>query len=179
VKKYILLILVFVYVLTIGGCNSNEPDDVPETPDKEPGMIGYVMDANNGGILVVDPISQDFSSTGGVNEFYNAIWFSDVQEDIKEGDKVKVWFDIVAESYPGQSKAIDIEVIPSSKPDGTDLDESQAINKALNSGEVNTSWPTVVKSVKYIKEADLWEIEIRDAIGEQIKSFNIKIDDKI
>lgn len=175
-KKYIFLILV-IFTFSLTGCSSDQPDEVPATPDKEPGLVGYVMVRDNDRILVVDPVPQDFSSTGGVNEFYDAISFSNVPKDIKEGDKVKVWFDAVAESYPGQSEAIKIEVIPSPKPDGADLDESEAINKALNSGEIDTSWPTVVKSIKYNNEIDAWELDIRETIGEQLKTYSINVKD--
>lgn len=175
-KKYIFLIL-FIFALLFAGCSSDQPGEAPATPDKEPGLIGYVMARENDRILVVDPVPQDFSSTGGVNEFYDAISFSNVPEEIKEGDKVKVWFDAVAESYPGQSEAIKIEVIPSSKPDGADLDESEAINKALNSGEIDTSWPIAVKSIKYNSEKDAWEIDLRETIGEQLKTYSIHVKD--
>ena len=171
-------LIVFLLTFLFTGCGLDQPDGVPAAPDKEPGMTGYVMAKENERILVVDPVSQDFSSTGGVNEFYDAIWFSNIPEEIKEGDKVKVWFDAVAESYPGQSEAIKIEVVPATRPNGADLDESEAINKALHSGEITTSWPTVLKSIKYNKETDTWDIEMRETIGEQLQTFNIQIKDE-
>ena len=173
-KKFVVFILVLIFVFTFSGCNGNNASN---TPDTEPGMVGFVMDSDNGRILVVDPVAQDFSSTGGVNEFYNAIWFSNVPDGVKTGNKVKVWFDIVAESYPGQSEALDIEIIPSNKPSGADLNESEALNKALTSDEIDTSWPTVVKTINYNSQADNWEIEIREAIGEENKTYNITIED--
>lgn len=171
-------LIVFLLIFLFVGCSADQPGGVPAVPDKEPGMTGYVMAKEDERILVVDPVSQDFSSTGGVNEFYDAIWFSNIPEEIKEGDKVKVWFDAVAESYPGQSEAISIEVIVAPRPDGADLDESEAINKALHSGEINTSWPTVLKSIKYNKEADAWDIVMGESIGEELKTFNIQIKDE-
>ena len=171
-------LIVFLLIFLFAGCSVDQTDGVPGASDKEPGMTGYVMAKENERILVVDPVSQDFSSTGGVNEFYDAIWFSNIPEEIKEGDKVKVWFDAVAESYPGQSEAIKIEVVPASRPDGADLDESAAINKALYSGEITTSWPTVLKSIEYNKETDTWKISIRETVEEPAKTFNLQIKDE-
>lgn len=176
-RRHVFLI-VFLCIFSFVGCSADQPRGVPSAPDAEPGMTGYVMAKDNGRILVVDPVAQDFSATGGVNEFYDAIWFSNIPDEIKEGDQVKVWFDAVAESYPGQSEAVKIEVISGSKPDGADLDESAAINKALHSGEIDTSWPAVLKSIRYNQETDIWEVEIREAIGEQLKTFNIQIKDE-
>ncbi|HYE66998.1 MAG TPA: YobA family protein [Anaerovoracaceae bacterium] len=171
-------LIVFLLISLFAGCGVDQPNGMPGAPDKEPGMTGYVMGKENERILVVDPVSQDFSSTGGVNEFYDAIWFSNIPEEIKEGDKVKVWFDAVADSYPGQSEAIRIEVLPAPRPDGADLDESAAINKALHSGEITTSWPTVLKSIEYYKETDTWEIGIRETIEEPAKTFHLQIKDE-
>ncbi len=176
-RKYAFLIG-FLLIVLLAGCGENQPGGGPAAPEKEPGMTGYVMAKDNGRILVVDPVSQDFSSTGGVNEFYDAIWFSNTPETIMEGDKVKVWFDAVAESYPGQSEAIQIEVVPAPRPDGADLDESEAIRKALHSGEITTSWPTVLKSIEYNKETDTWEVSIRETIEEPVDTIRIQIKDE-
>lgn len=169
-KKYIICVFI-ICIITFLGCNSNDDNKVPET---EPGMIGYAMAFEQGRILVIDPIAKDFSSTGGVDEFYNAIWFSNIPEDIKTGDKVKVWFDMVAESYPGQSAAIYLEVIPSTKPDGADLNESDAINKALLSEKIDSIWATVVKSIEYKHETDVWKIELKEILGDKIYNIEIK-----
>lgn len=173
-KKYIIFILVLIFVFTISGCSN----DIKSKPDTEPGMMGYVMDTDNGRILVVDPVAQDFSSTGGINEFYNAIWFSNVPDEVKTGDEVEVWFDVVETSYPGQSEAEHIETIQSNKPSGADLNESEALNRALASDEIDTSWPMVVKAIDYNSEDDIWEIQVGEAMSEENKIYNIMVDDK-
>lgn len=58
-------------------------------PVDEPGMTGYVVKKEGGRILVVDSNPQDFSSTGGVEEFYNAIWFSKTPMSIEVGLQVR------------------------------------------------------------------------------------------
>ncbi|NDL67568.1 DUF3221 domain-containing protein [Anaerotalea alkaliphila] len=123
-------------------------------PDTEPGLTGHLMAREGGRILVIDTQAQDFSSTGGVDSFYNAIWFSNAPEDIPLGETVSVWFDAVAESYPGQSEAIHVEVVPSEKPPGADLTQAQALNLALTGPEyIQTS---AVTSIAYEAETDLW-----------------------
>src|SRR5690554_3722353 len=117
-----LAFLCILIVLSLTGCGtasdgSNSSGD-KSNDESEPGMIGYVVAKEGERILVVESEAQDFSSTGGISEFYNAIMFSNVPKDIEIGEKVKVWFDIVAESYPGQSAATKIEVIQTKIHDG-------------------------------------------------------------
>ena len=173
-KRYIIFILLLLFVFTISGCSN----DINSKPDTEPGMIGYVMDTDNGRILVVDPVTQDFSSTGGINEFYNAIWFTNVPDEVKAGDEVEVWFDVVQTSYPAQSEAEHIEIIQSTKPSGADLNQSEALNRALSSDEIDTDWPTVVKAIDYNNQDDIWEIQVREAMSQENKIYNMKVDDK-
>lgn len=153
--------------MTMYGCNSNTPND-------EPGMIGYVMAKTGERILVVDPVAKDFSSTGGLSEFYNAIWFSNAPSNIEIGDKVKVWFDFVAESYPGQSEVKHIEKIPGYKPAEANLSESQALYHALTSQDIGGI--PVVTSIKYDKETDKWHVEIKDVVSNE--KLDITVEDK-
>lgn len=153
----LLIISAFLLILLVSGCSA-------DIPDTDPGMTGYVMKTEGGRILVVDPVAQDFSSTGGIDEFYNAIWFSNVPDSISEGDKVNVWFDVVAESYPGQSEALAVEVLPSPRLDRANLNESEALHKALAAQEPDTA-VAVVKSIKYEEEIGIWIIELQDVFS--------------
>ena len=140
----------------------------PATP---PGMEGYVVAKENGRILVVDPVPLNFSETGGISEYYNAIWFSDAPEHAEVGHRVNVWFDAVAESYPGQSRATRTEVLTSPKPERADLSEAEAIRKALE--EHPTPWPAAIRHAEYDADADVWHVQIRfhegDAIDAQVE----------
>lgn len=162
-KKILLLFLLTISFLFVA-CSS--------VKDDEPGMIGYIVKVDNGRILVVDPEPKDFSSTGGISEFYNAIWFSNAPKEVRPGDKVKVWFDIVADSYPGQSEALAVEVIPSTKPEGANLTESEALRKALESGNINV---VTVKSIAF-DGSNNWNIHLYDIFEE--KEFDIVVEDK-
>jgi hypothetical protein len=175
-KRFCCFILVLSLALSIFGCTvKNDDDNEKKAPNAEAGIIGYVINKQNEGILVVSNEAQDFSSTGGIEEYYNAIWFSNAPEDIKVGDQVKVWFDFVRESYPGQSEIEHIEVISSPKSDGANLTESEALSKALTSPEIKPNGLHVVKSIAYDKQADRWNMEIKEIWEEKI--YHIQIQD--
>lgn len=156
-------IVLSILFIPISGCNSgsdpnkNGSEDVN---DSKPGIEGYVTKKEDGRILVVDPESQDFSSTGGADEFYNAIWFSDAPKEIEVGEKVQVWFEAVDTSYPGQSKAVRVSVIPTEIPDDTDLTEPEVIRSALASKELEPGKITVVRAVGYDKTSDVWHVQL-------------------
>jgi hypothetical protein len=161
-RSFIRLIIISGLLLTLIGCSmlDNINTDHSNTTGDKPGMVGYVVDRENSRILVVDPVPQDFSSTGGLSEFYHAIWFSNVSEEIEIGEQVKVWFDMVAESYPGQSEAIKISIIEGEKPEKADLTEAEAIRRALTS-EWKTRGISVIKSATFDPETDVWEVLIK------------------
>lgn len=176
-KKICSFVLVLFLTLSLLGCNqSNINDDEKKAPSSKAGIIGYVMKKDKERILVISQEVQDFSSTGGVKEYYDAIWFSKAPKDIEVGNKVKVWFDIVAESYPGQSEVKNIEVISSQQHDGAKLTESQALSKALTSKEIKANGLTVVKSIVYDQLADRWKVELKEMWSDKI--YNIQVEDK-
>lgn len=92
------------------------------------------------------------------------------------GEKVKVWYDIVQDSYPAQSDIIHIEVIPGQKPDGANLSETEALYKVLTSQLNNKGILIVVKNIDYDTETDKWDIELKEIWGDEI--YNLQIDDK-
>lgn len=140
----------------------------------EPGIIGYVVKKEGRQILVVNPVPQDFSSTGGVKEFYDAIWFSHSPRNVQIGQKVKVWFDFVATSYPGQSSAKRVLVLPSPKPDGANLSQAEAIRYALKTEGINNKSVPVIKTVNYNEQIDVWNIHIKQGEDE----LNIQVEDE-
>lgn len=170
----------FLWICLIGPYLSGCGEDVgtstgaPTNDNSPPGMEGYVMAINDGRILVVESVAKDFSSTGGVEEFYSAIWFSKAPDNMKIGQKVQVWFDIVAESYPGQSEAKKVVVLPSERPEGADLNESEAIRTAMEAHQSEYMGVTVVKQVTYSGDNDLWEVVVR----EEAEEFTIEVQDE-
>lgn len=140
---------------------------------EEPGIEGYVVKKEGNRILVVDSVPKDFSSTGGVQEFYNAIWFSNAPAEAVLGQRVQVWFDVVAESYPGQSEVKQIKILSSKQPNNADLNEAEAIGKALIAKVINENKIPIIKSAEYHVDKDMWNIEIKQ--GEE--SVVVKVGD--
>ena len=172
-KRNLVFVIVLLFAISLLGCSPSKD----KKPEGEPGIIGYVTAIENGRILVISTEAQDFSANGGVNEFYDAIWFSNVPKDIKLGDRVRVWYDMVAESYPGQSEALHVELFPRVKPEAANLTESDALHRALTSEELTTKENTVViKKIEYNLDYDQWEILLKSLWDD--KTYDINIEDK-
>ena len=168
-KKLFFIIVAAVFSLLLAGCSvqGNSYD-----------IEGYVMRKEEGRILVISSEPQDFSSTGGLKEFYNAIWVSSAPAHVKIGQKVQVWIDGgIAESYPAQGKAGKVLVVSSDQHDGARLSEAEAIRKALKREESRLQHMIpAVRDVNYDKQSDTWIIRIKDA--NQQGEFDIQIKDE-
>lgn len=147
------------------GCSSEiskvDPPTEPTIKDEAIGIKGYIVDQEDGSILVVSSEAKDYSGSGGNNEFYNAIWFTNAPKDVEIGQKVQVRYNFVKESYPGQSKAEHVSVLSVPKPDQAYLTEAQAIRTALQDREVDQPSVPVVKAVSYNEQTDYWSIIIK------------------
>ena len=143
--------------------------------EEQPGIEGFIMKKEAGRILVVSSNPQDPNSAGGNKEFYDAIWFSNVPEEVETGQKVKVWFGIVAESYPGHSRADKISILPSKNPDGADLSDTEAINKflTLQASDIKELSVPVLKAVNYDKHSDSWTILLKESSDVKM-NWNLK-----
>jgi len=153
---------------------SDREDKETSSVNGEPGITGYVMKKENGRILVVNPDALDFSANGGIDEYYEAIWFSNAPGDINVGEKVAVWFDAVRESYPGQSNVKSIKIVAGRKPDGAQLTEAEAIRRALSSEKINSEVFMVVKSVGYDEESHVWNVRLKEIQGGKIYDMEVK-----
>ncbi|QOR67868.1 YobA family protein [Cytobacillus suaedae] len=170
---YLWIVLLGVFLVGCGSSVGSSGGDGDSKIDHDPpGMEGYVISVKGDRILVVEAKSQDFSSTGGEEEFYSAIWFSKAPDNMKVGQKVQVWFDIVAESYPGQSEAKKVVVLPSERPEGADLNEAEAIRKAFEAHASDFMGVTVIKKVTYQADTDIWEVVLKQE-AEEFK-FDVK-----
>ncbi len=149
-KKSLFILLVLIFNISLSGCTYNEP-----------GIEGYITDLKDGKILVVDSISKDYSSTGGEKNSHSAIWFSNAPKEAKIGQKVQVWFDLVLDSYPGQSEAKKVVILSSEKPISANLSEDEAIRKAFKSHPTEFKGVTVINKVNYDKAADTWNVMIQ------------------
>lgn len=186
-KTMHLCLLISMLILLVGcgpgsgveGMNGQGQGDgsMENTNDSEPEIVGYVVKSEGGKMLVVSSEPQDFSATGGLEEFYNAVWVSDVQEKVHIGEKVKVWFEgPILESYPAQATAEKVLILPSTQPKGADLTEAQAIEKALDMKENGDEGVLAIKAVHYDPQTDKWEILMIDTF--EYEEYTIQIDDE-
>lgn len=139
--------------------------------EKQPGIEGYVLGIRDHQMLVVSSKAKNFESTGGVKEFYDAVWFSNAPKNIKIGQKVQVWFDVVLESYPGQSNAEKVKVLKSKTYAGSKLTEADVIKKVVHdqSNKMKELMiPTIIiKSIEYDKQSHRFTVQIQDPDGKQ------------
>lgn len=109
-KKLGALFLVFVFLFV--GCGLGKETNLSE-------MTGLIVEKEGSQILVIENVTKDQLDPLDLDELlnkgYGAIWFEieeqEVLNNLHVGDKVLVEYDIVLESYPGQSKAISISKV--------------------------------------------------------------------
>ncbi|GLI86759.1 DUF3221 domain-containing protein [Bacillus subtilis] len=97
-----------VLIIFLAGCNKNEQNG-DET--KMQSLVGYVvLKDNERAILITDtiaPVKEDYDLSEGqlMNKFKNNIVIVGLSEidntdDLKRGEKIKVWFHTLKESNP-------------------------------------------------------------------------------
>lgn len=173
-RKFLFFLWIVLVGVVLIGCGSSSGSGDSKKDNDSPGMEGYVMAVEADRILVVESKAKDFSSSGGEEEFYSAIWFSKAPDNMKVGQKVQVWFDIVLESYPGQSEAKKVVVLPSERPEGADLNEAEAIRKAVETHDSEFMGVTAIKKVQFMADMDIWEVVLKQEADE----FPIEVKDE-
>ncbi|MCZ0702806.1 hypothetical protein J2T56_002583 [Natronobacillus azotifigens] len=142
--------------------------------DSEPGITGYVTDITDTRMLVTSSEAQDLSDNGGVNEFYQMIWFSNAPDTVELGDKVSVWYDSLQESYPAQSSVKKYEIIDATAPSGATYSKTDALKKALDQQSNHPSQDFAVRSIDFIEHTATWLVELKDIWSEEVFSHEIQ-----
>jgi len=138
-KKFILLILVSF----LTSCSSTEE------PSKNPDFKGYVIKINERGVLI----------TSKYAEQNDAIWFSDVKENLSVGDYVEGIIDgPIKESYPAQAKAKKIYVHKDKKPDSSFHSQRDVLRMAIE--EHPDAVIIIVNDVMFNKEKGSWSVQL-------------------
>lgn len=156
---------------------NNVDEDIDELEKSV--MEGYVVQKDQDGrILVISVESTDYSSTGGEDEFYNAIWFSDAPDEIAVGEKVEVTYDIVLTSYPGQSSAQKVVVTEKEQPEGANLTEAEAIGKALQDQRLDQEMHIyAVLAADYDVDEKQWTVQLKEVMSGE-DEFTIEVMDE-
>lgn len=121
----------------------------------------YIMSLEQDRFLAVEAKSKDFSENGGQEEYYSAIFFGfeDAAEQLELGQRVKIEAaGYILESYPGEGRAVLVEVLPTYQPKSADLTEAEVVKRALKEiGPSELDIPTI-RSVTFNEEEDSWTI---------------------
>ena len=139
----------------------------------------YVMDLSEDHLFAVSVKSQDFSKTGGEEEFYGAAHFSfpDASKKLKVGQRVKI--ESAGEmkaSYPGQGEALYITVLPEYKPAGAKLSESQVVQKAITEAKKTSGKQLlIIQDLSFNGDSKQWTVQFQYGFNE--KKLEVKIPD--
>lgn len=117
---------------------------------------GYITAAASGRYLVVsnEPIHLNEANP----QFVNAIWVS-TKEVLEVGDYVQVWASTILTSYPGQTSADMIEVIP--KNVNSTLSTKEIIARVAENLEHNP----IITNVHYESKKKLWTLQYQVYTG--------------
>ncbi|SFS76999.1 DUF3221 domain-containing protein [Paenibacillus sp. BC26] len=129
----------------------------------DPELVGYVTKIENQRALVVTPISRKVNETR--EEFYDAVWVSNMPPNIKVGQNVQVWFKgSIAASYPGQGGASKVTISEIQKPLKAKLTQDEIIRKALMNKDIADIKILVIKEVRYDETSAMWSIRYKSAV---------------
>ncbi|RAP76103.1 DUF3221 domain-containing protein [Paenibacillus montanisoli] len=127
-----------------------------------PELVGYITKIENQRALVVNPISREINETR--EEFYDAIWVSNIPPDIRVGQNVQVWFKgSIETSYPGQGGASKVTISEVQKPVKAILAQDEVIRKALMNKDILDINILVIKELKYDEKSEMWTIRYKSA----------------
>lgn len=146
---------------------------------EKPDFYGYVVDKEDGEILVVN-----YEFVSSIDGPYQAAWLDKMPDDIKVGQEVMVWFDPdsgVSESYPVQTEGEKFSIVTASEPELALLTKQEVVQNALEKNktqeEENTqeaNFPTIA-SVEYNGDSKLWKVVINNIWGFTASDFPERI----
>lgn len=159
-----------------GEANVAYPD--PKTTSEWSEEGEYIMSLSDDSFLAIEKSSEDFSAGGGLSEYYSAIDFQFVgaSKKLEIGQRVVVEAaGAIAESYPGQGRAVFVEVLPAYQPEQADLSETQVIQQALSLAENQKEGWLIISGLEFHAKENKWIVEF--LVSDQEK-FEIEIEDK-
>lgn len=187
------VLLIWTLTSVLSGCDRGEtsnrsatdPDSVtdqvstdpPADTPSYPGLVGYVVQKNEDAILVVSAKGKRRGTAPNNSYYHEATWFSRAPDPIQVGMKVEAWADGgVDQSYPSQAAAKRVDILNSDGVQGADLSEIEAVRQAIEQFEGKQESFSIVRSVEYKPDADVWVIEMRNNAIEPVES-RIEIED--
>lgn len=138
------------------------PDPAVAAEPSEEG--NYIISLEEDRFLAVEVQPKNFSENGGQEEFYSAIYydFTDAGELLEVGQRVKIaTAGPILESYPGQGRAVLVEVLPTYQPESADLTEAEVVKRALEGIDQKEFGVPAIRSVSYSAEEDMWTLAFK------------------
>ncbi|MBA2937105.1 DUF3221 domain-containing protein [Paenibacillus sp. CGMCC 1.16610] len=164
-KKLCLLFLLIASLFLNACTNKVEPRHSPLTENNKSSsteLVGFITKLENQRALVVSPISREINQTR--KEFYDAIWVSNMPQDVEVGQYVNLWLEgAIAASYPAQGKASKVTIAKIQKPEKAILSQDEVIRKALLNKDISSINVLAIKGVSYDENSDIWIIRYKDA----------------
>ncbi|MEK4519327.1 DUF3221 domain-containing protein [Paenibacillus sp. FSL H8-0122] len=110
-KLYLVAILLIMVLLS--GCSENNYNEVKGGGNTVDIKGSYITKIENDRILAVSNKIQDFSSSGGQEVYYDAVWLQGVKnKDLKVGQKIEFTTKgITLTTYPGSVEIDQLKVI--------------------------------------------------------------------
>lgn len=144
----------------------------------EPSNEGYyIISLEDERFLAVAAASNDFSGNGGEDEFYSAIYFdfTDAGKLLEVGRRVQIEAaGGIQESYPGQGRAVFVEVLPTYQPGTADLTEAEVVRRALEGLDQQKFGVPAIRSIAYSAEDDTWKVVFKSWDHETEKTIEDK-----
>ncbi|MNI30392.1 hypothetical protein D3C73_842390 [compost metagenome] len=175
-KLYSIAILLIMVVLN--GCSGNNYNEVKGGDNTVDIKGSYITKIENDRILAVSNKMQDFSSSGGQEVYYDAVWLQGVKnKDLKVGQKIEFTTKgITLTTYPGSVEIDQLKVIkntfPESKMSPDDvirqvIDRNPSINvfvvKDLQFDPIKKKWLiSYLEGLKVNKDTEVIKTEIMD-----------------
>lgn len=147
----LLLFLLFTFILT--GCGAVTKNTGNEAD--QPAIEGYVTATETGRYLVVS--NEPFYLNESNPQFVDALWVS-TKERLEVGDYVRVWADAIATSYPGQTGADRLEIIPKN------LHSTLTVKEVIAAVAENFVYYPIITNVHYDKKNNEWGLQYQDTI---------------
>ncbi|NBI28991.1 DUF3221 domain-containing protein [Chengkuizengella marina] len=172
------LSLMILILLTLSACS--------EEMNNDKGLIKvdiqgeFITKIENEKILVVSNIPQDFSSSGGVKEYYNATWLYNVESSdlktLKIGQKVEYTTKgLTMTTYPGSVELDEIKIVKMKSPTTTNLTVEEVIREAINrSPQIEVF---ILKDLTFDEDRQKWLVQFMDGLEKESKKMNLEIND--
>lgn len=176
-KKIFYLACILVILISSGCTEKNDLAKDLITLDVQG---NFVTKIENDRILVINTIPQNFTSTGGVNEYYSATWLYNLpKNDVKVGQKIKYTTQgFTLGSYPGAVEGKSISILLIERPVSARMTVEEVIRKTIDE---NTEIKVfVLKGITFDSSQQIWSIRFKEGFNfeKETKEFIHQVHDK-